>query len=67
VIAYCVESHAFDADGNRVGTFRLYTGDKARAEALVAEAPGRRCVELGDDAIPEHVRANLERAVASVN
>jgi hypothetical protein len=66
MIAYCVESPAFE-NGQLRGTFKLYTGDEQRAKDLCAEAPGRSYRKLTDDQIPPAAKANLIRAATTNN
>lgn len=58
MIAYVVENPIFE-NGRHIGTARLYTLDKAKAEKIILE--NRQCTYriLIDEDIPDNVKANF--------
>lgn len=63
--AYCVESPAYDTEGRRQATFRVYVGTEARAKEIVSQGPGRAWRAVAAEEMPAGARENLLRARAT--
>lgn len=64
--AYVVESRMLDAKGEPTGhVARFWTADRAKAERVAAEAPGRTWRQVALEEMPEKARENLLRACAA--
>jgi hypothetical protein len=54
-----------DGKAHPAGSASVWKLDEAEAKALAALAPYRTVTRVTGDEIPQHVRANAERALAS--